>query len=219
MIPVAAACDYKRAGDDDQGPNTGGMGAYSPPADFPPDLLDVVRERVVGPALRGLLAEGERYRGVLYCGMMLTDRGPFVIEFNARWGDPETQVLMPLVDGDFARYLASAAHGALEPGAATWSGDACAGVVLATSRYPYENTPVRGLPAELGLGEGVVAFWGTSSREDGTVSSPGGRVLTVTARAADLDAARTRAYDAIAVLKQRFPSGTPLAYRSDIARR
>jgi phosphoribosylamine--glycine ligase len=219
MTPVAAACDYKRAGDDDQGPNTGGMGAYSPPADFPPDLLDVVRERVVVPALRGLLAEGERYRGVLYCGMMLTERGPFVIEFNARWGDPETQVLMPLVDGDFARYLASAAQGALEPDAATWSSDACAGVVLASSRYPYENTPVSGLPAELGLGEGVVAFWGSSSRENDTVSSPGGRVLTVTARAADLAGARTRVYDAIATLKQRFPSGTPLAYRSDIARR
>ena len=218
MIPVAAACDYKRAGDDDRGPNTGGMGAYSPPAGFSVDLLDVVRERVLAPVLRGLLAEGEPYRGVLYCGLMQTERGLFVIEFNARWGDPETQVLMPRVDGDFARYLASAANGALETGAATWSHDACAGVVLATSRYPYENTPVSGLPADLELGENVVAFWGTSKRENGTVSSPGGRVLTVTARAEDLAGARTRVYDAIAALKHRFPSGTPLAYRSDIAR-
>jgi phosphoribosylamine--glycine ligase len=218
MIPVAAACDYKRAGDDDQGPNTGGMGAYSPPAGFPDDLLDVVRERVVDPVLRGLVADGERYRGVLYCGLMQTERGLFVIEFNARWGDPETQVLMPRVDGDFARYLASAANGALQNDAATWSPDACVGVVIATSRYPYENTKVSGLPADLDLGDGVVAFWGTSSRENGTVSSPGGRVLTVTARAEDLAAARARAYEAIAALKTRFPSGTPLTYRGDIAR-
>jgi phosphoribosylamine---glycine ligase len=218
MAPVAAACDYKRAGDDDKGPNTGGMGAYSPPSGFPGDLLEVVRERVVAPALRGLLAEGEQYRGVLYCGLMMTERGPYVIEFNARFGDPETQVLMPRVNGDFARYLKSAADGALDGDAATWSDEACVGVVLATSRYPYENTKVGGLPADLGLGDGAVAFWGTSARENGTVSSPGGRVLTVTARGADVAAARARAYDAIAALKTRFPAGTPLAYRGDIAR-
>jgi phosphoribosylamine--glycine ligase len=218
MTPVAAACDYKRAGDDNKGPNTGGMGAYSPPSGFPADLLDQVRQRVVAPALRGLLAGGEQYRGVLYCGLMLTERGPFVIEFYARFGDPETQVLMPRVDGDFARYLASAANGALDASAAAWSDDACVGVVIATARYPYENTKVSGLPAELALGEGVVAFWGTSSREHGTVSSPGGRVLTVTARAADVPTARSRVYEAIAALRARFPSGSPLTFRSDIAR-
>ena len=219
MVPFAAACDYKRAGDDDKGPNTGGMGAYSPPAGFPDDLLDIVRARVVAPALRGLLAEGEDYRGVLYCGLMWTANGPCVIEFNARFGDPETQVLMPRAGGDFARYLRSAADGALEIDAATWSNDACAGVVLATSRYPYENTKISGLPADLGLPGGAVAFWGTSAREpDGSVSSPGGRVLTVSARGETVEDARARAYDAIAALKKRFPPGTPLAYRSDIAR-
>ncbi|MBV8751108.1 MAG: phosphoribosylamine--glycine ligase [Candidatus Eremiobacteraeota bacterium] len=218
MVPVAAACDYKRAGDDDKGPNTGGMGAYSPPSGFPEDLLDVVRERVVAPTLRGLLAEGEEYRGVLYCGLMWSDDGPSVIEFNARFGDPETQVLMPRVNGDFARYLKSAADGALEIDAATWSNDACVGVVLATSRYPYENTKVAGLPADLHLDDGIVAFWGTSTRDGETVASPGGRILTVAARAASVADARTRAYAAIDGLKSRFPSGTPLAYRSDIAR-
>ncbi len=218
MVPVAAACDYKRAGDDDRGPNTGGMGAYSPPAGFPDDLLDQVRERVVAPALRGLRAEGEEYRGVLYCGLMLTDRGPMVIEFNARFGDPETQVLMPRAGGDFARYLKSAADGALEIDAVTWSEQAAVGVVLATSKYPYENTKLAGLPADLGLPEGVVAFWGGSSREGDSVSSPGGRVLTVTARGASVEDARRSAYEAIAGLRTRFPAGTPLAYRSDIAR-
>ena len=218
MVPVAAACDYKRAGDDDRGPNTGGMGAYSPPAGFPSDLLDVVRERVVAPVLRGLLAEGEEYRGILYCGLMMTAAGPSVIEFNARFGDPETQVLMPRVNGDFARYLKSAADGALEIDAATWSRDACVGVVLATSRYPYENTAVAGLPADLRLGADAVAFWGTSKRDGDVVSSPGGRVLTVTARAAQLADARAMVYEAITGLRARFPAGTPLAYRSDIAR-
>ncbi|HYZ14802.1 MAG TPA: phosphoribosylamine--glycine ligase [Candidatus Acidoferrum sp.] len=218
MVPVAAACDYKRAGDDDKGPNTGGMGAYSPPAGFPDDLLDLVRERIVGPTLRGLLAEGEDYRGVLYCGLMQTADGPYVIEFNARFGDPETQVLMPRVSGDFARYLKSAADGALEIDAATWSAEAAVGVVLASARYPYENTAIAGLPAELGLPDDVVAFWGSSSREDGTVATPGGRVLTVTARGTTVADARRHAYDAIGSLKARFPSGTPLAYRSDIGR-
>ncbi|HEY4438826.1 MAG TPA: phosphoribosylamine--glycine ligase, partial [Candidatus Elarobacter sp.] len=218
MVPIAAACDYKRAGDDDKGPNTGGMGAYSPPSGFPDDLLDIVRERVVAPTLRGLLAEGEEYRGVLYCGLMQTERGPMVIEFNARFGDPETQVLMPRVNGDFARYLKSAADGALEIDAATWSRDACVGVVLASSRYPYENTAVAGLPSDLGLGPDAVAFWGTSEREGDTVSSPGGRVLTVSAHGETVAEARTRVYAEIAGLKARFPAGTPLAYRSDIAR-
>jgi phosphoribosylamine--glycine ligase len=219
MLPIAAACDYKRAGDDDRGPNTGGMGAYSPPAGFPDNLLDTVKDRVVAPVLRGLRAEGEEYRGVLYCGLMLTGDAISVIEFNARFGDPETQVLMPRADGDFAQYLASAARGALDADAVTWSPDACVGVVLATSRYPYENTPVRGLPADLGFADGTAGFWGTSTREaDGTVSSPGGRVLTVTARGANVSVARARAYDVIASLKARFPAGTPLAYRSDIAR-
>ena len=218
MIPVAAACDYKRAGDGDAGPNTGGMGAYSPPAGFPDDVLDVVRERIVGPVLRGLLAEDESYRGVLYCGLMWTADGPRVVEFNARFGDPETQVLMPRATGDFARYLKSAADGALEIDAASFSESACVGVTLATSRYPYENTALAGLPATLELPEGTVAFWGTSTKAGDRVASPGGRVLTVTATAPTVSEARERVYDAIARLKPQFPAGTPLAYRSDIAR-
>jgi phosphoribosylamine--glycine ligase len=218
MIPVAAACDYKRAGDGDAGPNTGGMGAYSPPANFPPEFMSIVRELIVGPTLRGLLAEGEEYRGVLYCGIMWTETGPAVIEYNARWGDPETQVLMPRVIGDFARYLKSAADGAVEFDAATLSNDACVGVTLATKAYPYENTPITGLPAKLDVPPGVAAFWGTSTRVGDAVTSPGGRVLTIAARGATVEAARTAAYNAIAGLKPQFPPGTPLTFRSDIAK-
>jgi phosphoribosylamine--glycine ligase len=218
MIPIAAACDYKRAGDDDRGPNTGGMGAYSPPQGFPDDVLEIVRERILAPVLRGLLAEDEVYRGVLYCGLMWTASGPRVIEFNTRFGDPETQVLMPRVTGDFARYLAGAAEGAIELDAARFSEDACVGVVLATDRYPYENTKLAGLPATFELPAHAAAFWGTSTRDDDRVSTPGGRVLTVTATAPTVAVARDRAYEAIARLKPQFPPGTPLVYRSDIAR-
>lgn len=218
MIPVAAACDYKRAGDGDVGPNTGGMGAYSPPTGFPNDLFEVVREVIVAPVLRGLLAEGEEYRGVLYCGVMWTGKGPYVIEFNARFGDPETQVLMPRVTGDFARYLKSAADGAIEVDAAGFSADACVGVTLATKAYPYENTALSGLPETLRLPADAAAFWGNSSRSEGGVSSPGGRVLTVTGKASTVGEARAVAYGAIDGLKSQFPPGTPLAFRSDIAK-
>jgi phosphoribosylamine--glycine ligase len=194
------------------------MGAYSPPANFPPELLAIVREQIVGPTLRGLLAEGEEYRGVLYCGIMWTANGPALIEYNARWGDPETQVLMPRVTGDLARYLKSAADGAVEFDASSLSNDACVGVTLATKAYPYENTPIAGLPATFDLPARVAAFWGTSTRVGDTVRSPGGRVLTIVARGAGLEAARIAAYDAIARLKAQFPAGTALTFRSDIAK-
>jgi phosphoribosylamine--glycine ligase len=217
MVPLAAACDYKRAGDGDTGPNTGGMGAYSPPHGFPDDLFDQVRERILSPVLRGLLAESETYIGVLYCGLMWTDDGPMVIEFNARFGDPETQVLMPRVSGDFAELLKSCADGAMDLSAASLSERHCVGVVLATSGYPRSSTPLQGLNPDVALGDGVQAFWGASSLENGTVKSGGGRVLTVSALGDDLASARTRAYDAVRALADRI--GTrDLTYRTDIAK-
>jgi phosphoribosylamine-glycine ligase len=125
---------------------------------------------------------------------------------------------MPRVTGDFARYLKSAADGAVEFDAAGLSNDACVGVSLVTKAYPYENTPLGGLPAAFELPPHVAAFWGTSIRAGDKVSSPGGRVLTIAARAATVDAARTAAYDAITQLKGQFPAGTPLTFRSDIAK-
>src|SRR5580704_1216815 len=159
MVPMGAACDYKRAGDADTGPNTGGMGAYSPPAGLSEDLYDRVRERILAPLLRGLLAEGEEYVGVLYCGLMWTADGPHVIEFNARFGDPETQVLMPRIGGDFALLLHSAAQGAMDLSLATVSGECCVGVVLATSDYPRSSTPLRTLNPDISLPDGCQAFW------------------------------------------------------------
>ncbi|HEV3153316.1 MAG TPA: phosphoribosylamine--glycine ligase [Candidatus Baltobacteraceae bacterium] len=218
MYPIASACDYKRAGDGDTGPNTGGMGAYSPPKGFPHDLEDQVRERIIAPVLRGLLAEGEQYIGVLYCGLMWTQDGPAVIEFNVRFGDPETQVLMPRVTGDFAELLMSAAGGAIDLSAASFASRACVGVVLATADYPRTSTPIDALPADVDLGLDAQAFWGTSTvADDGTVSSGGGRVLTVTGLGNDLESARTRAYDAVRDLATRIPNRDLLTYRSDIA--
>jgi phosphoribosylamine--glycine ligase len=217
MFPIASACDYKRAGDGDTGPNTGGMGAYSPPKGFPADLEDQVRERILAPVLRGLLAEGEQYVGVLYCGLMWTDDGPYVIEFNARFGDPETQVLMPRVTGDFAALLKSAADGAVDLSAAAFATRACVGVVIATADYPRSSTPLGGLPLEVDLGLDAQVFWGGSRVENGTVSSGGGRVLTVTGLGNDLVAARLRAYDAVHDLAARF-NARDLTYRTDIAK-
>jgi phosphoribosylamine--glycine ligase len=217
MVPIAAACDYKRAGDDDTGPNTGGMGAYSPPKNFPPDLEDQVRERILAPVLRGLLAEGEHYIGVLYCGLMWTENGPYVIEFNARFGDPETQVLMPRVTGDFAALLKSAADGTIDLTAAGFALRACVGVVVATADYPRGSTPIRGLPVDVDLGLDAQVFWGSSKIENGTVSSGGGRVLTVTGLGNDLTAARLRAYEAVHDLATRI-NARDLTYRTDIAK-
>ncbi|MDQ6825954.1 MAG: phosphoribosylamine--glycine ligase [Candidatus Eremiobacteraeota bacterium] len=213
MLPIAAACDYKRAGDGDRGPNTGGMGAYSPPVGFPEDLYAQVHERILAPVQRGLESENERYVGVLYCGLMWTDNGPQVIEFNARFGDPETQVLMPRVRGDFAIMLKSAAEGALQIEAASFSTESCVGVVLATSDYPTTNTPLRGLSPHIELPEGAQIFWGSSRLNNGTIDSDGGRVLTVTALGADTKQARKNAYEAVHAAAS---ANSDLTYRRDI---
>ena len=217
FVTFGAACDYKRAGDGDTGPNTGGMGAYSPPQGFPDDFLRTVEERVLDPVLRGLAAENERYVGVLYCGLMWTPSGPRTIEFNVRFGDPETQVLMPRVGGDFARLLASAARGRIEPEAALLEPAACVGVVLASADYPRAGTPLRRLSADISLRDERAAFWGASTLREGAVDAAGGRVLTVTALGSDVAAARTNAYAAVDELARRMGAGVALSFRSDIA--
>lgn len=217
IVPFAAACDYKRAGDGDTGPNTGGMGAYSPPVGFPDDMMDVVRKRILEPVLRGLRADGERYVGVLYCGVMWTDDGPYVIEFNARFGDPETQAIVPLIEGDFAALLRSVAVGAMDVELARVSGRACAAVVLATSEYPHVSTALRGLSADVAVGEDAQAFWGTSVADGERVDANGGRVLTVVGVGDDAARARARAYEAVRVIAGKI--GTrELSFRSDIGR-
>jgi phosphoribosylamine--glycine ligase len=218
MLPFAAACDYKRAGDGDTGPNTGGMGAYSPPVDFPKDYLDIVRREIIAPVLSGLLKDGEEFIGVLYCGLMWTAQGPKVLEFNARFGDPETQAIMPRLQGDFAHLLYSAAKGALEPDAASLRSDYCVCVTLVTNEYPIASTPISGLPAQLDLPEGAIAFWGSSKAHGGLVDSLGGRVLTIAQTGNRLEDARDLAYEAVARLSTQIAPVAKLAYRSDIGK-
>ncbi len=217
IVPFGTACDYKRAGDGDTGPNTGGMGAYSPPIGFPHDLEDSVRTKILAPLLRGVLAESAPYVGIVYCGLMWCNEGPKVIEFNVRFGDPEAQVLMPRIMGDFAALLRSVADGAMNLSAASLSPRSCAGIVLATPDYPHRATPLSGLSPDVTLPEGCRAFWGSSQVRNGSVAASGGRVLTVTALGDDLAQARTRAYESVAQLAARLGTQS-LTYRTDIAR-
>src|SRR5579872_3030536 len=218
MLPFAAVCDYKRVGDGDIGPNTGGMGAYSPPAGFPGDYVDIVRREIIGPVLNGLRKDGEEYVGVLYCGVMWTPDGPKVLEFNARFGDPETQALIPRLQGDFARLLHSAATGALEADAARIAGDACVCVTLVTEDYPVVSKPAKGLPANLDLSSSALAFWGTSQKADGVVNVGGGRALTIAETGQSIDEARTRVYEAVARVQRQLAPVVRLSYRTDIAK-
>ncbi len=195
-----AAQDHKRAFDGDQGPNTGGMGAYAPAPALTPTLEAVARQQLIDPAIRGLTTEGTPYRGVLYAGLMLTPTGPRLVEFNARFGDPECQVLMMRLESDVVPYLLAAARGGLaDLPAPIWRDEAAICVVLAAKGYPQapQAGSVIGLPDGV-PDEGVVIFHaGTARREDGALVAAGGRVLNVCARGRDLAEARARAYGAI----------------------
>jgi len=218
MLPFAAACDYKRALDGDVGPNTGGMGAYSPPAGFPGDYIDIVRREIIAPVLNGLHQDREEYIGVLYFGLMWTADGPQVLEFNARFGDPETQALVPRLQGDFARLLHSAATGAIEADAARIAGDSCVCVTLVTEDYPAVSKPASGLPVNLDLPASALAFWGASKKADGVVNVGGGRVLTIAETGGGIDEARKRAYEAAERVRGQLAPTVRLNYRADIAK-
>jgi len=215
-----SACDYKRAGDRDEGPNTGGMGAYSPADDVvTPAFRARIYDEIFAPTVSGLRAEGIDFRGCLYAGLMITQRGPQVLEFNARFGDPETQVLVPRLVGDLDDVLLAAATGRIDPDRRpTFSAEACVGVVLASAGYPLSAKPVDNLPDPSPLDAGVVAFWGASTlRADGTIHASGGRVVTVCALAEDRSSARDKAYAACAAFRNRLPASAQLWHRNDIA--
>jgi len=221
-VALAGACDYKRAGDGDTGPNTGGMGAYSPAHDVLDELgLKRIQNLVIGPALEGLKRDGIDYRGCLYAGLMMTTRGPMVLEFNARFGDPETEVVLPRLESDLFDLLYAAASGQLDEATMpTFSTSACVGVVLTSDGYPQASRAVHGLPAFTPLeDESTVGFWGGSTLRGAVVDASGGRVLTVCALGADLAEARKGAYEAAARYEKLLPEGVVIRYRSDIAER
>ena len=215
LSPLAAACDYKRAHDGDRGPNTGGMGAYSPPEVWSEGLERDIRERIMLPVVRAMALEGCPFSGVLYGGLMLTEDGPKVIEFNCRLGDPEAQVLLPRLRTDLAEIVLAVLDGSLSETPIEWSPDACVGVVMASGGYPaaYDTGfPIAGLSEAAPYGE--VFHSGTRLADgggSGTITA-GGRVLTIVGMGDSLAEARQRAYKAAAQV--RFEGGF---YRSDIA--
>lgn len=212
-IPLGSAQDHKRAFDGDRGPNTGGMGAFAPSPLMTPGLEAEVMQTIVQPVIDGLQADGG-YRGFLYVSLMLTPAGPKVIEFNVRFGDPETQVVWPLLTGPVAETLRAAARGDLRGCRVDMAPGACVGVVLAAPGYPA--APVTGQPisgADGDLGPDVTVFHAGTAIRDGRLVATGGRVLTVVARGATHREAMDRAYAALAGI-----SFDGMHYRTDIGR-
>ena len=215
-VPLAPAQDFKRIGEGDTGPNTGGMGAYSPVPLAGPDVVEEVVAKAVAPTLLELERRGISYRGVLYAGLMLTPEGPKILEYNVRFGDPECQVVVPRLRSDLAVHLREAAEGRLRT-PVEWQDDACVTVVLASEGYPAQprtGDVIEGLEAASAV-EGVVVFHaGTRAGADGAVVTSGGRVLNVTGCGPTLAQARERAYAAAGRI-----SWPGMQYRRDIAAR
>jgi len=216
-LPMPVAQDHKRAFDGDAGPNTGGMGAFSTPGLLDESLETTIRRLIVEPTLEGAAADGMPFRGVLYCGLMLTSNGPKVLEYNVRFGDPETQAILRRLDSDFVELASAVAGGDLSRVSPVWSGDATTCVVLASAGYPGEYPTGRAISglAEAGQLPGVVVFHaGTRNSADGSVVTSGGRVLGVTARADSLDHATSLAYQAVDKI-----SFDGMQFRGDIGRK
>jgi phosphoribosylamine--glycine ligase len=183
-LPLSSAQDHKRIFDDDRGPNTGGMGAFAPSPLITPEVERRVLDEIVQPVLEGMAAEGRPYRGFLYVGLMLTADGPKVIEFNVRFGDPEAQVVLPMLDEDLSWLLGAAATGALPSRAARFRDEPHVGVVLAAGGYPdavESGKAIAGVDAAAGVA-GALVFHAGTSRRDGQLLTSGGRVLTVVGR-------------------------------------
>ncbi len=195
VVPMPFACDYKRINDSDEGPNTGGMGAYSPPLWLDEALEPYIHEKITEAAIAAMHDAGAPYKGVLYPGLMITDEGPKVIEFNCRFGDPETQVILPRLKSDLLEILWAVANDRLSEAAVDWSTDACVGVVMASGGYP-EDYQTGVIVAGLGsLEPDVMAFHaGTALSDSGDIVTTGGRVLTVSAMAPTLQEARAKVY-------------------------
>jgi phosphoribosylamine--glycine ligase len=195
VVPMVPACDYKRIFDNDQGPNTGGMGSYSPPGFFDARLTRQVMKTILQPAVRAMANEGMPYKGVLFAGLMITADGPKVLEFNARFGDPETQAILPRLQTDLVDILLAIVDNKLSQMTVEWNNDACVGVVMASGGYPgnYKTGfPITGLDK---LNEEIMVFHaGTKLGDNSQVYTDGGRVLTVTATGKTMAEARAKVY-------------------------
>ena len=212
VSPLVAAGDYKRIHDGDRGPNTGGMGGYSPPPLWTPELEQRVREEIMLPVVGAMAGAGAPFSGVLYGGLILTEHGPMVLEFNVRFGDPEAQVVLPRLETDLLDIVEAVLAGELDSLRLQWSPDACVGVVMASGGYPgpYESGVSISLPDVLPP-ETLLFHAGTAGEDDGVVTN-GGRVLTAVGLGASMAEARQRAYSAAATV-----SFDGAYYRRDIA--
>lgn len=216
VAPLVGAQDHKRVGDGDTGPNTGGMGAYSTPEIVDDQMREWLVNHIARPVVAGMKAEGSEFKGVLYCGLMMTARGPMVLEFNCRFGDPETQPILMRLESDLLDSLQASIEGRVSDGDFKWSQDASVCVVVASGGYPgtFEaGKRIDGLEDAAKV-DGVKVFHAGTSKRDGVYYTSGGRVLGVTARAASLEMAVARAYEACGKL-----SFTGVHYRKDIAAR
>jgi phosphoribosylamine---glycine ligase len=216
VVPLVAAQDHKRIGDGDTGPNTGGMGAYSTVGMVDDQMRDWLVLHVARPVVAGMKAEGMEYRGVLYCGLMMTARGPMVLEFNCRFGDPETQPILMRLESDLLEAIEAAVGGRASDGDFRWSKDASVCVVAASGGYPgtFEaGKKIAGLEQADRM-DGVKIFHAGTSTNDGVFFTSGGRVLGVTAHAPELSVAVQRAYDALSHV-----GFEGMYYRKDIAAR
>ncbi len=195
LLPLATAQDHKRVGDGDTGPNTGGMGAYSPAPVMTPDLVERTMKEIIEPTMRGMAEMGTPFSGVFFAGLMMTERGPELIEYNVRFGDPECQVLMMRLKSDLLPLLYATATGTLDRVSAEWNADPALTVVLASKGYPgsYEKgTAIEALPDEA---EGAKVFHAGTAVKDGRLIATGGRVLNATATGKTVAEAQARAYD------------------------
>ena len=216
VAPLVAAQDHKRVDDGDTGPNTGGMGAYSTAAIIDDKMRDWLVNHIARPVVEGMKAEGAEYKGLLYCGLMMTARGPMVLEFNCRFGDPETQPILLRLESDLVEALEASIEGRVSDGDFKWSSDASVCVVMSSGGYPGTFDAGKRIS---GVGEaaridGVKVFHAGTTKRDGAYYTSGGRVLGVSARAPELETAVRRAYDACAKI-----SFDGAHYRKDIAAR
>ena len=211
-LPLVAAQDHKAVGDGDTGPNTGGMGAYSPASVVDEAMAKTIMKTIIEPTIRGMAADGIAYRGVLFAGLMITDAGPKLIEYNCRFGDPECQALMMRLKNDFLEVLEAAVKGELDQVELKWSNDAALTVVMAVNGYPggYEKgSEIKGI--EEAEANGAMVFHSGTKADGDKILADGGRVLSVTASAPSVAKAQAKAYDAVA--KIDWPEGF---CRSDI---
>jgi phosphoribosylamine--glycine ligase len=199
VLPLAGAEDHKRAFDGDKGPNTGGMGAFSPSPLLTPDVVEKTLSRVVRPTIAAMAASGTPYMGVLYAGLMIRNGEPKLVEYNCRFGDPECQVLMLRLKSDLLTALLAARDGALSHLDLRWREEAALTVVMASKGYPghyQKGSEIRGIDAAAEI-DGVQIFHAATERDDGRLFSNGGRVLNVSAVGRDVAEARARAYAAV----------------------